>query len=74
MPQIPDPDIDIERDASLASNGSTALPDDPFNLRTGIQTDDQLINLKRRKNGGRIVKYHNEQNNVSPSDYTMNEA
>jgi hypothetical protein len=51
---------DIER-----ASGSTALiPVDPYQIRDGILTEEELAGLRRRRKGKAVAKYQSRQNNV----------
>ncbi|KJA28569.1 hypothetical protein HYPSUDRAFT_34003 [Hypholoma sublateritium FD-334 SS-4] len=51
---------DVER-----ASGSTALiPADPFQIRDGIVTDEELAGLRNRKKGKAVAKYQSQQNNL----------
>jgi len=44
---------------------STAIADvDPFGLRNGRKTDDELVVLRQRKKGKPLENYHRKQNEV----------
>ncbi|KAF9486406.1 CDF-like metal transporter [Pholiota conissans] len=51
---------DIER-----ASGSTALiPVDPYQIRDGILTEEEIEGLRRRKKGKAVAKYQSRQNNL----------
>ncbi|KAF8203873.1 CDF-like metal transporter [Pholiota molesta] len=51
---------DIER-----ASGSTALiPVDPYQIRDGILTEEELAGLRRRRKGKAVAKYQSRQNNL----------
>jgi hypothetical protein len=54
-------DGDIE---GFSVSSSTARLADPFMFRDAVKTDAQLAELRRRKKGKRLEKYHRRQNNV----------
>ena len=56
------PDQDVERTSVNAS--SSALLGDPFQLSDGIVPDEQITNLRHRKEGKHVAKYQLRQNNV----------
>ncbi|KAK7435519.1 hypothetical protein VKT23_019641 [Stygiomarasmius scandens] len=58
--KTPTSDVESNSIASIASARST----DPFGLREGIQTEDQLAELRNRKKGKKVVKYQNRQNDL----------
>ncbi|KAF5392485.1 hypothetical protein D9757_002206 [Collybiopsis confluens] len=51
---------DIER----SSESTTALPLDPFHFRDSLKTQHQLRDLRRRRHGRKLEKYHSNQNNL----------
>jgi hypothetical protein len=56
------PDQDVER--TSISGSSSILLGDPFQLSNGIVSDEQIVNLRRRKRGKRVAEYQLRQNNV----------
>lgn len=45
----------------------TVFPVDPYNLQTGVKTEDELTSLRQRrkgKKGKQLEKYHRNQNDV----------
>ncbi|KAF9077151.1 CDF-like metal transporter [Rhodocollybia butyracea] len=64
-------EIDIsQRPASFPSDvepaiATSSLNDvDPFNLRHGLQTEDQLSEIRNRKKSKGVLKYHSHQNKL----------
>jgi hypothetical protein len=52
---------DVERNSS----SSGALQPDPFKLRHGLKTDDELAEIRRRRKAGkRVENYQRKQNDV----------
>ena len=54
--------VDVERLSADRSN--PASPSDPFQLSRGILTDSQISELRRRKKGKKVAKFHTRQNEV----------
>jgi len=54
------PEADLERTAEASS----VLPPDPFNIRGGLLTDEQITELRCRQKGKRVAKFHQRQNDV----------
>ena len=57
---LPSLDIDIER----TSAASSVLPLDPFNIRRGLLTEEQIAQLRQRRKGKRVANFHRKQNDV----------
>lgn len=53
-----------ERDAEGALGSSAILPQDPFQLRVGLLSDEQIAGLRRRKKGKVVAEYQKRQNDV----------
>lgn len=51
---------DIER----ISESATVLPLDPFHFRDALKSGKQLQEMRKRKNGKKVEKYHAMQNKV----------
>jgi hypothetical protein len=51
---------------------------DPYNIGHGLKTDAEIAELRRRKRGKRLAKYHRRQNDVrvasSFSDASMSRS
>lgn len=58
------PDSQFDEDLERASGSTTILPADPFQLRDGLLTADDIAALRRRKKGKAVAKYQLRQNNV----------
>ena len=66
--QVPDtvepvallPSLDFER----TSEASSVLPPDPFNIREGLLTEDQIAGLRSRRKGKDIANFYHRQNDV----------
>ncbi|TCD71144.1 hypothetical protein EIP91_012092 [Steccherinum ochraceum] len=61
---------DVERADTLTPSSSNieSSSRDPFNIRNGLASEDQLQDLRRRrKNGKRLEKYHRRQNDLIQS-------
>ncbi|VDC05756.1 unnamed protein product [Peniophora sp. CBMAI 1063] len=56
--------VDVER---LSADRSNLAPRDPFQLSRGLLTDSQLTELRRRKRGKKVAKYHSRQNELISS-------
>lgn len=55
-------DVDVE--AASTSHSTTGLLTDPFKLRQGLATDEQIAELRQRKKGKTAAKYQQKQNIV----------
>ncbi|KAF9469631.1 CDF-like metal transporter [Collybia nuda] len=62
--QLPSFNVDIER---TSESSTSALPLDPFQLRDGILSEEEIAALRRRKRGKRVAKYHKKQNTLIAS-------
>jgi len=52
---------DVERNSAFSS----ATQPDPFMIRAGLKTDEEIAEIRRRrKTGKRLAKYHQKQNDV----------
>jgi hypothetical protein len=60
---VPD-DSQFDEDIERASGSTAILPTDPFQLRDGLLTEDEIAVLRRRKKGKAIAKYQLRQNNL----------
>lgn len=58
------PDSRFDEDLERASGSTAILPADPFQLRDGLLTEDEIAVLRRRKKGKAVAKYQLRQNNV----------
>jgi len=58
------PRLLMERDAEGAVGPSAVLPQDPFQLRVGLLSDEQIDGLRRRKKGKVVAEYQKKQNDV----------
>ncbi|RDB29469.1 Metal tolerance protein 3 [Hypsizygus marmoreus] len=58
--ELPSLDVDIERGTASSSEA----PNDPFQLRDGILTEDEIACLRHRHKGKRVAKYHQRQNDL----------
>jgi len=58
------PRILMERDAEGALGPSAVPPQDPFQLRMGLLSDEQIAGLRRRKKGKVVAEYQKKQNNL----------
>ncbi|KAL4253625.1 Cation Diffusion Facilitator Transporter [Abortiporus biennis] len=61
-------DADVERASVSSPNGlnsyaESAAPD-PFSFRSSIKSDQELAELRRRRKGKRLEKYHQRQNDL----------
>lgn len=59
--ELPTMDIDIER---AYSESSTTQLFDPFQLREGVLSDQQIATLRHRKTNKRVLHYHQRQNDL----------
>jgi len=58
-------DVDVERDTTLTPSSPKLDSPDPFNLRNGLSSDEQLADLrKRKKKGKQLERYHRQQNEL----------
>jgi hypothetical protein len=57
---LPSMSPDIER----TSEASGVMPLDPFNIREGLLTEEQIAGLQQRRKGKGIAKFHQRQNDV----------
>ncbi|KAJ7597750.1 CDF manganese transporter [Mycena floridula] len=55
--------VDIERNSDSSSSGAL----DPFQLRDGYKNDEELSELRHRRKGKVIAKYHRRQNDLITS-------
>jgi len=53
----------------IEKNGVLPAPPDPFELRTGIQSELQLSAIRKRPKGKKLEKYHRTQNEVTVVKY-----
>ncbi|KAF5385383.1 hypothetical protein D9615_001074 [Tricholomella constricta] len=58
--ELPSLDIDIER----ISESSSVQPLDPFRLRDGMLSDQEVASLRRRRKGKPVAYYHQRQNDL----------
>ncbi|KAF8347078.1 CDF-like metal transporter [Amanita rubescens] len=58
------PRILMERDAEGALGPSPVIPQDPFQLRVGLLSDEQIDGLRRRKKGKMVAEYQKKQNDL----------
>ncbi len=58
------PRILMERDAEGALGPSAVPPQDPFQLRVGLLSDEQIAGLRRRRKGKVVAEYQKKQNDV----------
>jgi len=67
---VPDRTLNFDRDVEQASiSGSTSLiPVDPFQIREGLLSEEQIASLRHRKKGKNVAKYQQHQNNVRHVD------
>lgn len=64
--KVPSLEVDIER----TSEASSVQPLDPYQLRDGLLTPEQIACLRQRANKGkRIARYHQKQNDVCSLGY-----
>jgi hypothetical protein len=54
-------DVDTER----TSEASSVLPSDPFNIREGLLTEEQIAEFRHRRKGKHVAKYYRRQNDVT---------
>lgn len=52
--------VDTER----TSEASIVLPLDPFNIREGFLTEEQIAELRRRRKGKQVAKFYERQNDL----------
>lgn len=50
--------------STVEKAGSTTSGADPYMFNSGIKTEEELGELRRRKGAGKIEKYQREQNDV----------
>ncbi|KAK1226474.1 hypothetical protein PQX77_010558 [Marasmius sp. AFHP31] len=62
---------DIER---LPPVVDVTLRPDPYNLKNGLKSEEQLSSLRLKKRGKRLVEYQEKQNTASPSILLLNTA
>lgn len=55
---------DIERATAYSPTTLSAEAPDPFSLRNGVKTEDELSQLRQRRKN--LENFHRRQNNVSP--------
>ncbi|KAK7464456.1 hypothetical protein VKT23_006626, partial [Stygiomarasmius scandens] len=58
------PKDDIEAQYERASESTNGVPVDPFRFRNALKTSDELDEIRRRRKGRRVAKYHARQNNL----------
>ncbi|GLB43566.1 putative CDF-like metal transporter [Lyophyllum shimeji] len=56
----PSEDVDIER----VSASTSVAPLDPYQLRDGMLTEQEIATLRRRRKGKRVAHYHKRQNDL----------
>lgn len=61
MEPTPIMNVDTER----TSEASIVLPLDPFNIREGFLTEEQIAELRRRRKGKQVAKFYERQNDVN---------
>lgn len=60
MEPTPIMNVDTER----TSEASIVLPLDPFNIREGFLTEEQIAELRRRRKGKQVAKFYERQNDL----------
>lgn len=67
MPELKD----VERAKADSPSSSTSETADPFSIRNGLKTEEELVDLRQvKKSGKRLEKYHRKQNDVRFSSET----
>jgi hypothetical protein len=64
--ELPSLSPDIER----TSEASSVRPLDPYNIREGLVTEEQIAALQQRRKGKGIAKFHKKQNDVKYNLFT----
>lgn len=52
-----------------ASTGLSIVHPDPYQFSDGLKTQDELAELRRRKQGKKVEKFHRRQNDVCTHYY-----
>jgi hypothetical protein len=73
LPQLPDRvvtdlrrlDFAADTDAESPTTPRITTSNDPYNFGHGLKTDAEIAELRRRKRGKRLARYHRKQNDVS---------
>ncbi|KAJ3481455.1 hypothetical protein NLI96_g7649 [Meripilus lineatus] len=59
---------DVERAKADTPSSSSSEGSDPFSIRNGLKTEEELTNLRQaKKSGKRLEKYHRKQNDLISS-------
>ncbi|THV06461.1 CDF-like metal transporter [Dendrothele bispora CBS 962.96] len=61
------PKDDIEAQFERTSGSTNEIPADPFRFRNAVKTSSELDDIRRRRKGRRLAKYHARQNNLIDS-------
>ncbi|KAF9011130.1 CDF-like metal transporter [Cyathus striatus] len=56
--------LKFDADVEASGSSTSVLPVDPFQMRDGIVTDEELAGIRIRKNGKRVAKYQAKQNEL----------
>jgi hypothetical protein len=60
-------DTAADTDAESPTTPHITTSNDPYNIGHGLKTEEEIAELRSRKRGKRLAKYHRKQNDVSAS-------
>jgi hypothetical protein len=60
-------DTAADIDAESPTTPHITTSNDPYNIGHGLKTEEEIAELRSRKRGKRLAKYHRKQNDVSAS-------
>jgi hypothetical protein len=63
-------DTAADTDAESPTTPHITTSNDPYNFGHGLKTEAEIAELRSRKRGKRLAKYHRKQNDVSVSSFS----
>ena len=61
-------------DTERTAEASNVLPLDPFDIREGLLTEDQIAGLRNRRKGKHVANFHRRQNDASKVVWVTSKA